>query len=108
MCIASDCRCATAGDILCNGTCIDGLSDPNNCGSCGNVCPAGQDCVRGSCQSTRCPPSTTDCEGVWCCNEGMLCLHNEYTGAPLCCTPGFGRYEDCVRLGVPLICCMPQ
>ena len=27
---------------------------------------------------------------------------------PLCCTPGFGRHEDCVRLGEPLICCMPQ
>jgi len=95
-------------DTICNGACVDITTDPNNCGGCGNVCPAGQDCVNGACQSPRCAAPTTDCGGVWCCNPGMLCLNNEYTGAPLCCTPGFGRREECLRLGLPLICCMPQ
>jgi hypothetical protein len=95
------------GQICCGAGCVDTQTDPSNCGACGTVCPAGQDCVQGACQS-RCPPATTDCEGIWCCNEGMLCVHNEYTGAPLCCVPGFGLYWDCVRLGYPLICCMPQ
>jgi hypothetical protein len=107
-CFDSHCFCSDAGDLPCNGQCVDVASDRSNCGGCGNVCPAGQDCVHGDCQSTRCPSPTTDCDGVMCCPETMLCVHNEYTGAPFCCTPGFGRHEDCVRLGQPLICCMPQ
>lgn len=106
-CTNGTCDCP-AGQTNCDGVCVDLNSDQNNCGGCGNVCPAGQDCVDGACQSPRCAPPTTDCGGVWCCNEGQLCLSNEFTGAPLCCTPGFGRHEDCVRLGIPLICCMPQ
>jgi hypothetical protein len=46
----------------CNGTaatpgtlpstsCVSFQSDPNNCGSCGNVCQAGNSCVRGACRS---------------------------------------------------------
>jgi len=95
-------------DSVCNGACVDLNSDQNNCGACGNVCPAGQECVDGACKSPRCASGTTDCGGVWCCPEGQLCLNNEYTGAPLCCIPGFGRREECFRLGLPLICCMPQ
>jgi hypothetical protein len=34
---------------LCNGVCVDVLGDPNNCGFCGNACPAGTACVGGSC-----------------------------------------------------------
>jgi hypothetical protein len=106
-CTNGTCDCP-AGQTNCNGACVDTTTDQNNCGGCGNVCPAGQDCVNGACQSPRCAPGTTDCGGVWCCPGGQLCLNNDYTGAPLCCIPGFGRYEDCVRLGIPLICCMPQ
>jgi hypothetical protein len=98
----------SAGQSCCDDTCLDTTTDPSNCGGCGNVCPAGQECVGGACQSPRCAPPTFDCGGVWCCPEGQLCLNNEYTGAPLCCIPGFGRHEDCLRLGIPLICCMPQ
>jgi hypothetical protein len=96
------------GQICCGAGCVDTQTDPSNCGGCGNVCPAGQDCVDGACQSPRCAPPTFDCGGVWCCPEGQLCLNNEYTGAPGCCIPGFGRREECLRLGLPLICCMAQ
>ena len=65
-------------------------TDQNNCGGCGNVCPAGQDCVDGACQSPRCAAPTTDCGGVWCCNPGQLCVNNEYTGAPAAARPGSG------------------
>lgn len=35
-------------DILCGNECIDPTSDPNNCGSCGKVCPSNS-CVAGKC-----------------------------------------------------------
>src|SRR5262249_31179576 len=41
-------------DSVCNGACVDLNSDQNNCGACGNVCPAGQECVDGACKSPRC------------------------------------------------------
>jgi len=46
----------------CNGLYDDGCevylqSDPNNCGSCGNVCAAGESCTAGTCTP---PPVTPD------------------------------------------------
>lgn len=44
---------------LCNDGCETELrTDRLNCGSCGIVCAAGQDCVDGTC---LCPPGTTRC-----------------------------------------------
>jgi hypothetical protein len=39
-------------------------SDPNNCGACGNVCPASTPaCIQGTCGN--CPPNApTFCSGV--------------------------------------------
>ena len=44
---------------LCSDGCeIDQRNDRLNCGACGNVCSAGQDCVDGTC---ICPAGTTRC-----------------------------------------------
>jgi len=37
-----------APEILCSGLCLDPTSDPDNCGSCGKVCPSNT-CVGGKC-----------------------------------------------------------
>src|ERR1019366_3166264 len=38
-------------NLVCDGLCIDPTSDPNNCGSCGKVCPSNS-CVAGACSGT--------------------------------------------------------
>jgi hypothetical protein len=47
------------GQTLCNGVLVNTLTDSNNCGRCGNVCPSdsrGWLCVSGIC----CPQGVTD------------------------------------------------
>jgi hypothetical protein len=49
---AGDIRCAQQDDAditLCAGRCVDLVTDPSNCGSCGHVCDAGV------CSSAACP-----------------------------------------------------
>ncbi len=61
---------------------MDTLSDVNNCGGCGNVCLALQNCSAGSC---ACPEGTTDC-GTACINlmsDGANC-----GGCNNACAPG--------------------
>jgi hypothetical protein len=40
------------GGNCCSGVCVNPLTDPNNCGSCGNVClsGAGEVCINGQCR----------------------------------------------------------
>ncbi|MBS2027101.1 MAG: hypothetical protein JST54_04280 [Deltaproteobacteria bacterium] len=40
--------CSPSGDATCSGSCTDLQTDPNNCGSCGNVVASGGSCVNGS------------------------------------------------------------
>jgi len=54
-CAAGACgtRCA-AFQGNCDGSLANGceanlMSDPSNCGACGNVCPAGQSCLETTC-----------------------------------------------------------
>ncbi len=42
--------------------CVDESADPNNCGGCGLVCPAGQLCSNGSC-ATSCQVGLVQCNG---------------------------------------------
>jgi Stigma-specific protein, Stig1 len=36
--------------LCCGGACTNTLSDPSNCGGCGDVCQGSPSCVAGSCQ----------------------------------------------------------
>jgi hypothetical protein len=46
---------------LCGDTCISVATDPQNCGACGNACPAGEACSDGLC---RCADGRADCGGA--------------------------------------------
>lgn len=48
-CIPTGTLCGSACTTLCGTTCVDLFRDRTNCGSCGNLCPAGKVCNGGSC-----------------------------------------------------------
>jgi hypothetical protein len=39
---------------MCQGQCTDLQTDNNNCGNCGTVCPPGQSCQNGVCNTASC------------------------------------------------------
>jgi hypothetical protein len=55
--------CPAATPTCCAGTCVDLKTNRFNCGSCGNGCPLGQDCVNGVCQKV-CPSGQIACGNV--------------------------------------------
>lgn len=59
--VAPNCK---IGESACGGACVDRQSDPNNCGSCGNVCPNDKKfCAGGECLAA-CPGGTTSCSNA--------------------------------------------
>ncbi len=66
--------CPNPNELNCSGTCVDYLTDPNNCGGCGVACGTGQICDTGTCVST-CPLGQTLC--------GAECV--DLTSDPLNC-----------------------
>jgi hypothetical protein len=70
----------------CNGTCVDTSLDPNNCGICGNVCSADQQCIAGQCE---CAAGHISCAGV-CVDPNTNPAHCGGCNNP--CSEG----EDCV------------
>jgi peroxiredoxin len=53
-----------SGQTLCNGTCVNIATDPNNCGACGSKCASGQSCQAGVCFKESCPSGQTLCDGT--------------------------------------------
>ena len=79
-------------DTVCNGVCVDVLTDPNNCGSCGNVCVGGDTCQNGICKGSACPDQWHSCGVTYpggithCCLNGDTCSIGERDAA--CCGEG--------------------
>jgi hypothetical protein len=76
--------------LNCSGSCVDYLSDPNNCGACGSVCGQGTCCANGSCASL-CGSGQAWCNGA--CydlqNDSNNCgACGNVCGAGSCCTNG--------------------
>ncbi|PSS22218.1 hypothetical protein M430DRAFT_49369 [Amorphotheca resinae ATCC 22711] len=58
-------------------------TDPNNCGSCGNVCSTGV-CNNGICSSAQCPSNQTCDAGFHSCSTGDCFCFSDHTGAGFC------------------------
>jgi Stigma-specific protein, Stig1 len=85
----ADTALCPTGSVSCFGICTAVGKDGLNCGTCGNVCPAGNVCSGGSCAALTCPTGQTVC-GVGCattatdsnncgscgnrCGAGMACV----------------------------------
>jgi hypothetical protein len=58
------CRCVCpAGQLDCDGACVDGESDTAHCGACGAACGDGETCESGSCvpvEEPTCGPAVCD------------------------------------------------
>jgi hypothetical protein len=74
-----DAVCGAGSSTCCvtpEHACTDLESDPNNCGSCGNVCPAGATCEQGKCVGEA-PPCTVNldmpCGAPVDCGNGCNC-----------------------------------
>jgi hypothetical protein len=107
------------GLIACAGRCVDGTSDPTNCGGCGLRCAGGPNgaaaCVAGSC-TLACAAGFANCDGLLangcevdtrtardhCGACGAACVFANASAACVAgacgiagCAPGFG---DCDRV----------
>jgi hypothetical protein len=54
----------SAGETMCNGTCTNLLTDPDNCGMCNSACSGSSTCGNGSCSQPMCSGGETNCGGT--------------------------------------------
>lgn len=108
--------------LNCGGTCFE-RNDPNNCGSCGNVCPSWQICSSGTCRDcgagfTRCGEgcSNTSIDPVNCggcgnsCSPDLRCIAGScvagISGGTFDCGAGFTRCgEGCSNTSIDPVNC---
>jgi hypothetical protein len=83
------------GLILCNGICVDPLTDSNNCGACGIGC-INVACSNGFC-GDPCPTNSISCNGVCvepltdplnCGDCGVACAAGQSCLLGVCCPSG--------------------
>lgn len=80
------------GQTRCGAICTDLQTDEANCGTCGTTCAAGEECVGGTCASTK----TTRCpEGLLLCgNECLEALPN-FGSEGISCPGGGAPPAEC-------------
>lgn len=92
-CVGNQVCCPAPTTTTQDGGCFDLATDPNHCGGCGIVCPAGQACDHGNCVDTPCKPPCSDgnqCVGGACqCNGEAAC-----DGDQTCCPKGCKSLRD--------------
>ncbi len=55
--------CSRNAPACCGGTCVQPLADPANCGECGVACTNGA-CSDGTCCTNTCTPNATQCASI--------------------------------------------
>lgn len=87
-------RCA-ADRQRCNGACVNLLTDPANCGGCGNTCAQNESCVQGDCVcqganrllcSGVCIDLATNANNCGAC--GFVCESGECVNGACTCAGG--------------------
>ncbi len=61
-CTGTSCRPFSCAGFWCDHVCIQGGSDPMNCGGCGFRCGEGQQCSYGQCRQFTCPAGQSVCD----------------------------------------------
>jgi hypothetical protein len=81
-CGACTCDPSCSGSC-CAGVCVDLDTDPNNCGACGEACPAGQVCQVGecgiACGGAMCDPASEICVDDMCQACDVTCNSADHT-----------------------------
>ena len=106
-------NCVSGGFVCCNTTCRNTDNDPNNCGSCGTVCPSstpvcqGGDCVAINCTAELGPPGTVCCGAAWCASGQLCCMVSGpvVSDVPSCLNPVDGT---CPRGCKLCVCANPN
>lgn len=110
-CVNGKCACS-APRTACGNACTDLSSDPNNCGSCGSICPPGATCQQGGCYPKpmtcgACTSGTQTCcqqvspDQVQCGVSSCQPICQTFNGP---CT-GAGGSDKCLSEGGVTQCC---
>jgi hypothetical protein len=107
--------CCDAGEVCCNGTCVDPQSDSDNCGGCNQRCDvpewacSGGTCVCAGPEYVACGPDHCMPLDSECCDEatGFSCDTGQCCGSNHCCDPSLCCNKSaCCELGQD--CCGGQ
>jgi hypothetical protein len=85
--------------LVCQAACVNPMTDVNNCGACGKVCPVGGSCVGANCV---CPTGDTVCSNT-CVNEQTDSNNCGACGSP-CPTGGTCQSAKCVCAAGATLC----
>jgi hypothetical protein len=83
----SSAQCCAFGEKCCSGSCVSVRSNDNNCGACGNKCPADRTCVRGSCVcrvGRACGVDKCCAFGLKCCSGSCVSLRSNDNNCGAC------------------------